>query len=81
MPYVLLIFGVMIGGYALYKFLRRSTKDEARTALLSLAIGFVTLLIFVLILAGRLPIAAVLSAILIPLIAKLYRVLNKKDDS
>jgi hypothetical protein len=73
----------LIGGYALYKFLRRSTKDEARKLLLSLAIGLLALMIFVLILVGKLPIAAILAAVLIPLIAQLYRVLNKnnKNDS
>jgi peptidoglycan/LPS O-acetylase OafA/YrhL len=83
MPFILLVFGVLIGGYALYKFLRRSTKDEARKLLLSLAIGLLALMIFVLILVGKLPIAAILAAVLIPLIAQLYRVLNKnnKNDS
>jgi hypothetical protein len=71
----------LIGGYALYKFLRRSTKDEARKLLLSLAIGLLALMIFVLILVGKLPIAAILAAVLIPLIAQLYRVFNKKNDS
>jgi uncharacterized Tic20 family protein len=77
MPYLLLIFGVMLGGYALYKFLRRSTKDEAKKVLLSLAIGLIVLLIFVLILVGKLPIAGILAAVLIPLVTKLYSVLNK----
>jgi predicted MFS family arabinose efflux permease len=81
MPFILLVFGVLIGGYALYKFLRRSTKDEARKLLLSLAIGLLALMIFVLILVGKLPIAAILAAVLIPLIAQLYRVFNKKNDS
>lgn len=77
MPYILLVFGILIGGYALYKFLRRATREEAQKVLLSLAIGLVVLLIFVLILTGRLPIAAILTAVLIPLIAKLYSVLGK----
>ena len=83
MPYILLIFGVLIGGYALYKFLHRASKDEAQKVLLFLAIGLLTLLIFVLILGGKLPIAAILAALLIPLIAQLYRVFNRnnKNDS
>lgn len=78
MPIILLIFGVLIGGYALYKFLRRSTKEEAKKALLSLAIGFVVFLIFVMIVVGKLPIAAILTAVLIPLVAQLYRVVYKR---
>jgi Kef-type K+ transport system membrane component KefB len=78
MPFLLLIFGISLGGYALYKFLRRSTKDEAQKLLLSLAIGLCLLLIFVMILVGKLPIAAILAAVLIPLISKLHSVLNKK---
>lgn len=77
MPFILLIFGLLIGGYALYKFLRRSTKDEAQMALLSMAIGLIVLLIFVMIIVGKLPIAAILTAVLIPLAAQLFRVLNK----
>jgi len=77
MPYILLIFGVLIGGYALYHFLRRASKDEAQKLLLSLAIGLVLVMIFVMILGGRLPIAGILTAVLIPLVAMLYKVFNK----
>ena len=77
MPYLLLIFGILLGGYALYKFLRRSTKEEAQKLLLSLAIGLCVLLIFVMILVGKLPIAGILAAVLIPLVTKLYAILNK----
>ena len=80
MPYILLIFGILIGGYALYKFLRRSTKEEAQKVLLSVVIGLITLFIFVLILMGKFPIAAILAAVLIPLVAKLYSVFNKPTD-
>lgn len=80
MPYILLIFGIFLGGYALYKFLCRSTKEDAQKLLLSLAIGFCVLLIFVMILIGKLPIAGVLAAVLIPLISKLYAVLNKGKE-
>jgi nicotinamide riboside transporter PnuC len=77
-PYILLIFGILIGGYALYYFLRRASKDEAQKVLLSVATGLTILIIFVLILIGRLPIAAILAAILIPMVAKLYSLLMKK---
>jgi peptidoglycan/LPS O-acetylase OafA/YrhL len=77
MPFILLVFGLLIGGYALYKFLRRSTKEEAKKALLSIAIGFIILLIFVMIIVGKLPIAGILTAVLIPLAAQLYRILSK----
>ena len=73
---ILLIFGVLIGGYALYSFLRRADKYQAQTLLISLAIGLLVLLIFVLILTGKLPIAAILAAVLIPLVAKLYKLLK-----
>ena len=80
MPYVLLIFGILIGGYALYKFLRRASKDEAQKVLLSVAIGLLALFIFVLILMGKFPVAAILAAVLIPLVTKLYSVFNKPKD-
>jgi len=80
MQYILLIFGVALGGYALYKFLRRSTKDEAQKLLLSLAIGLCLLLIFAMILVGKLPIAGILAAVMIPLVSKLYSVLNKDKE-
>ena len=78
MPYLLLIFGIALGGYALYKFLRKASKDEAQKVLLTLAIALMLILIFAMILTGRLPIAAILAAVLIPLVAKLYGVFNKK---
>lgn len=81
MPYILLIFGIAIGGYALYKFLRKATKEESQKALLSLAIGLCLILIFATILIGKLPIAAILAAIMIPLVTKLYGLFNKPSDS
>jgi predicted MFS family arabinose efflux permease len=78
MPFILLLIGVGIGVYALYKFLRRSTKEEAQRLLLSLAIGISVLMALVMILAGKYPIAAILAIILIPLITKLYKLLNPK---
>ncbi len=80
MPFLLLIFGIAIGGYALYKFLRRSTKEEAQKALLSLAIGLCLVLIFSMILIGKLPIAGILAAVMIPLVTKLYGLLNKDKE-
>lgn len=76
MPFILLIFGVLIGGYALYYFLRRASKDQAQKVLLSLAIGLMVLMIFMMILVGRLAIAGILAAVLIPLVAKLYSLLS-----
>ena len=80
MPFLLLIFGLLIGGYALYSFLRKASKDQAQKVLLSLAIAFVLLMIFVMILIGKLPIAGVLAAVLIPLVAKLYQIFSKTKD-
>jgi hypothetical protein len=79
MPYVLLIFGLLISGCALYKFLRRASKDEAQKVLLSLAIGLMLVMIFVLIITGRLPIAAILTAVLIPLVVQLFKIFNRKS--
>lgn len=76
MPFILLLIGVGIGVYALYKFLRRSTREEAQKMLLSLAIGVAILLALVMIIAGKYPIAALLAVILIPLISKLYKLLT-----
>lgn len=78
MPYVLLILGLVIGGYALYHFLRKADKDQAQKLLLSFAIGLCLLLVFVMIIIGKLPIAAVLAAIMIPMVVKLYSLFNKK---
>jgi drug/metabolite transporter superfamily protein YnfA len=66
MPFILLSFAVLIGGYALYHFLRHASRDQAQKILLTVAICLITLIIFVLILVGRLPLAA-----------KLYAVFNK----
>lgn len=80
MPYILLVLGVLIGGYALYHFLRKATKDQAQKALLSMAVALVVLLVFVMIITGRLPIAAILAVVLIPLVVQLYRVFNRGDE-
>ena len=80
MPFILLLLGVGIGVYALYTFLRRATKVEAQKMLLSLAIGICVILGLVLIIAGKYPIAAILAALLIPLIARLYKLFNKSGE-
>lgn len=81
MPYILLVFGIMIGVYALYKFIRRATPKQTKTLLLSLAIGLALLFIAVMLIIGRLPIAAILAAVLIPLIAALYKVLKQGAET
>jgi Kef-type K+ transport system membrane component KefB len=79
MPYILLVAGLLIGGYALYHFLRKASKDQAQKVLLTLAIGLMLVMIFVMILTGKLPIAAILTAVLIPLCVQLYRVFNRGE--
>jgi hypothetical protein len=77
MPYILLTFGLLIGGYALYRFLRRASKDEARKVIISVAICFIIFLIFVTLIMGKVVISAILAAVLIPLVARLYSILSK----
>jgi Kef-type K+ transport system membrane component KefB len=77
MPFILLIFGLLIGGYALYKFLRRASRDEAQKILLTLAICLMICMILVMVIVGRVAIAALLTAVLIPLVARLWMVFNK----
>jgi uncharacterized membrane protein YidH (DUF202 family) len=77
MPYILLIIGVGIGVYALYNFLRKASRDQAQKLLLSLAIAVCLVFAIVLIIAGRYPIAAILTIVMIPIIARLYTLFNK----
>jgi|GEM_PF-2400270 len=81
MPYILLVFGILIGVYALYTFMNCATPQQIKMLLLSLAIGLVLLFIVLMLITGRLPIAAILAAVLIPLITSLYKALNTNTDT
>lgn len=81
MAYILLVGGILIGIFALYKFMRRASKQETKTLLLSLAIGMTLLMIFVLVISGRLPLAAILAAILVPLIAALFKSMRAEKSN
>jgi len=76
MPYLLLILGLVVAAYALYRFFLRASVKEIK-AFGMVAVSFVIIIaIFVMAVTGRLPAALALVVALVPFVTKL---LPKKE--
>lgn len=78
MPYLLLVLGLIIGAYALYRFFLRASVAEIKAfGMASIAVTII-IAIFVMAVTGRLPAALALVVALLPFITKL---LPKKEKN
>ena len=66
MPYLLLIIGVIIALYALYKFFIRADVQQIKALFLTAFFTIITIALLVLSLTGRLPAALALLGAMIP---------------
>ncbi|MCB1557142.1 MAG: hypothetical protein KDJ15_07515 [Alphaproteobacteria bacterium] len=67
MPYLLLIFGVVLGLYGLYRFFSVATVPQIRALTMTAILVTLCASLFFLAVTGRLPAALALLAALIPL--------------
>lgn len=80
MPYLLLIIGVLLGLYALYRFFLRADVRQIKALLLTLlAVSLCVALVF-LALTGRLPAALAIVVALVPVMAGIWREARKPKN-
>ncbi len=79
MPYIILIVGLLIGLYALYRFFLNANITQIKALFLTAFILTVIVATFLLALTGRLPAAIALAAALVPTIIGIVR--TKKPEA
>ena len=73
MAYILLLLGILIGGYAFYRFLLKATPKEIGTLIVVIGTLAITAAIFLLAVSGRLPGAVGAVAAMWPLLYSVWR--------
>lgn len=80
MPYLLLIIGLLIGAYALYRFFLNAEVQQIKALFLMAMLAVVCAALFVLAVTGRLPAALAILATLAPLGAGWWRARQQADE-
>lgn len=80
MPYLLLILGLLLGIYALYRFFLRADVRQVKAMFLTLLAGALCTGLLFLALTGRLPAALAVVVALVPVAAGLWREYQKKGQ-
>ncbi|MCK5284904.1 MAG: DnaJ domain-containing protein [Alphaproteobacteria bacterium] len=73
MPYLILVIGLLIGLYALYRFFLNASVQQIKAFILSALAFILGIAIFAMAITGRLPAALALSGGLIPLASTLWK--------
>lgn len=73
MPYIILLIGILIGLYALYRFFLNANITQIKALFLTAFILTVVVATFLLAMTGRLPAAIALAAALVPTIIGILR--------
>ncbi len=76
MPYLILAIGVLIGLYALYRFVLKASVEQIKALALTAIIVVLTLALFVMAITGRLPAALALVVAIFPFAIGLLKVLK-----
>ncbi len=79
MPYLLLAIGLLIGLYALYRFLLKADVRQIKALFLSAIIIVLCLALFFMAITGRLPAALALLVAIWPFVIGLQKVRKEKD--
>jgi len=84
MPYVLLVIGVLIGLFALYRFFVNADVAQIKAMFLTVILVVVVVALLLLALTGRLPAAIALVVAMVPLgigyLRDKYKLKNKDDN-
>ena len=79
MPYLILVIGILIGLYALYRFFINANVHQVKALFLSVAAIAMGVALLVLALTGRLPAAIAIIAATSPFALQYLRAKHKKD--
>lgn len=81
MPYLLLVIGLLIGGFALYRFFLNATLPQIKAFFLVTIAAVLIIALFYMAVTGRLPAALGLLVALWPILAGLIRMwLRRKEE-
>ncbi len=80
MPYLLLVIGLLIGLYALYRFFLNANVQQIKAFILAALAFIIGIAIFALAITGRLPAALALVGALIPLAAGLWKMRREEES-
>lgn len=73
MPYILLILGLLIGGYALYRFFINANIKQIKALFLAASLATLVIALFYMALTGKLAAALGLGAAIIPFVVAYFR--------
>lgn len=80
MPYILLVLGLLIGAYALYRFFIKANTQQIRALFLTASIATLVIALFFMALTGRLAAALALAAAIIPFVIAHLRESKKREE-
>lgn len=73
MPYLILVFGLIVGGYALLRFFMKASPEQIKQAIFIAAIILFTLTLLLFALSGRIIVAIALLVPVVMIFAGWYR--------
>jgi len=76
MPYILLVLGLLIGGYALYRFFVNANIKQIKALFLAASLATLVIALFFMAVTGRLAAALGLGAAIIPFVIAYFRERN-----
>ncbi|MFK7839943.1 MAG: J domain-containing protein [Bdellovibrionales bacterium] len=81
MPYLLLIFGLLIGAYALYRFFINANIRQIKALFLAACLATLVIALFYMALTGKLAAALGLAAAIVPFVIAFFREKNSVASS
>jgi len=81
MPYILLILGLLVGGYALYRFFINANIKQIKALFLAASVATLVIALFYMALTGKLAAALGLGAAIIPFIVAYFRERRSINES
>lgn len=80
MPYIVLILGIIVGLYALYRFLIKASPEQVRSLIRYSIIAVYILVLLFFALTGRIIISLVLLLLSVPFVIAHFKGKKPKDD-
>jgi DnaJ-domain-containing protein 1 len=81
MPYILLLFGLIVGIYALFRFFIKAEPEDIKAMIQAIITVVLCLALFILAVTGRLPAAIAIVAAIAPFVMAHYSARQRKKSS
>lgn len=80
MPYLIFVFGILIGGYALFRFFLSSSPEDIKEFIANALLGLLVLITLFLAMTGKIIPALIVVVLCFPFFVKYYIRKSKNDD-